>query len=148
CLIQYILLVPSYVNILMIYAFCNTHDVSWGTKGDNINTGNLNGTLVTEEDDKTTIKINVIEEEDINAAYNNIIEELKNKGHEKKQHRNAFTKKDNYYRLFKTNLVLSWIFTNGLIIILFTSNTFSKYFSNQDYSGAYNSYLAFGKIFI
>ncbi|CAG8764922.1 4188_t:CDS:1 [Racocetra fulgida] len=107
CLIQYILLVPSYVNILMIYAFCNTHDVSWGTKGDNTNTGNLNGALVIEEDDKATIKINVIEKEDINVAYNNIIKELKNKEHEEKQHRNAFTKKDDYYKLFRTNLVLS-----------------------------------------
>ncbi|CAG8722002.1 2246_t:CDS:2, partial [Cetraspora pellucida] len=111
------------------------------TKRDNTNTGNLNDEP--EEANKVTIKINVIEKEDINALYNNIIDELKIKGHEEKQHRNALTKKDDYYRLFRTNLVLSWIFTNGLIIILFTSNTFSKYFSNQDYSGAYNSYLAF-----
>lgn len=33
--VQYLLLLPSYVNILLIYAFCNLHDVSWGTKGDN-----------------------------------------------------------------------------------------------------------------
>ncbi|KAI0708527.1 chitin synthase-domain-containing protein [Earliella scabrosa] len=31
--IQYVLLVPSYVNILTTYAICNIHDVSWGTKG-------------------------------------------------------------------------------------------------------------------
>lgn len=23
----------SFVNVINIYAFCNTHDVSWGTKG-------------------------------------------------------------------------------------------------------------------
>ncbi|RIB03138.1 hypothetical protein C2G38_1881246, partial [Gigaspora rosea] len=119
CLIQYILLLPSYVNILMIYSFCNTHDVSWGTKGDNINIGNLNEVLLTEEGNET-VKIDVIEEEDINAVYNNIVKELKNKDHEEKQHRNAFTKKDDNNRLFRTNLVLSWIFTNGLIIFLFT----------------------------
>lgn len=33
--LQYLVLVPSYINILMVYAFCNLHDVSWGTKGDN-----------------------------------------------------------------------------------------------------------------
>jgi chitin synthase len=27
--IQYLLLLPSYVNILMVYAFCNTHDVRY-----------------------------------------------------------------------------------------------------------------------
>ena len=32
--IPYMLLTPTYVNILNVYAFCNTHDVTWGTKGD------------------------------------------------------------------------------------------------------------------
>ncbi|GAA94465.1 glycosyltransferase family 2 protein [Mixia osmundae IAM 14324] len=30
---QYLALAPSFVNILNVYAFCNLHDVSWGTKG-------------------------------------------------------------------------------------------------------------------
>ena len=32
--VQYLLLTPTYVNVLNVYAFCNTHDVTWGTKGD------------------------------------------------------------------------------------------------------------------
>lgn len=32
-LIQYLLIAPSFTNILNVYAFCNLHDVSWGTKG-------------------------------------------------------------------------------------------------------------------
>ncbi len=32
-LIQYLLVAPSFTNILNVYAFCNLHDVSWGTKG-------------------------------------------------------------------------------------------------------------------
>ena len=34
CFIQYIVLTPTYINVLNIYAFCNTHDITWGTKGD------------------------------------------------------------------------------------------------------------------
>ncbi|POV94369.1 hypothetical protein PSTT_16894 [Puccinia striiformis] len=30
---QYMGLAPSFTNILNVYAFCNLHDVSWGTKG-------------------------------------------------------------------------------------------------------------------
>jgi chitin synthase len=30
---QYLMLAPSFVNVLNVYAFCNLHDVSWGTKG-------------------------------------------------------------------------------------------------------------------
>src|SRR5271156_5887606 len=32
--IQYLLMTPTYINILNVYAFCNTHDITWGTKGD------------------------------------------------------------------------------------------------------------------
>ncbi|KAI2474524.1 Glycosyltransferase family 2 protein (mitochondrion) [Pyrenophora tritici-repentis] len=31
---QYLLMTPTYINILNVYAFCNTHDITWGTKGD------------------------------------------------------------------------------------------------------------------
>src|SRR5208282_3197636 len=32
--IQYLILTPTYINVLNVYAFCNTHDITWGTKGD------------------------------------------------------------------------------------------------------------------
>ncbi|KAF0536921.1 glycosyltransferase family 2 protein [Gigaspora margarita] len=98
-------------------------------------------TSLTEEED--TVKI-VIKDEDLDDAYLNIINELNNKdqSHVEKRHRNAFTKKDDYYRLFRTYLVLSWIFTTGFVIFLFTSNTFTRYFLTYDYySDTYNPYL-------
>ena len=33
---QYLLLSPSYINVLNVYAFCNTNDISWGTKGPDV----------------------------------------------------------------------------------------------------------------
>ncbi|KAI8592871.1 chitin synthase 2 [Geranomyces variabilis] len=34
CFVQYLVLLPSYINVLTVYALSNLHDVSWGTKGD------------------------------------------------------------------------------------------------------------------
>ncbi|RHZ05090.1 hypothetical protein DYB26_000833, partial [Aphanomyces astaci] len=31
--VQYMALLPTFVNILNTYSFCNLHDLSWGTKG-------------------------------------------------------------------------------------------------------------------
>jgi chitin synthase len=31
-MIYYILLLPSYTNLFLIYAFCNIHDVTWGNR--------------------------------------------------------------------------------------------------------------------
>jgi chitin synthase len=53
--IQYLLLLPSYVNILLIYAFCNLHDVSWGTKGDNGASKDLGQAKKVEKDGKEMV---------------------------------------------------------------------------------------------
>ena len=54
--IQYLLLLPSYVNILLIYAFCNLHDVSWGTKGDNGASKDLGQAKKVEKDGKEMVR--------------------------------------------------------------------------------------------
>jgi chitin synthase len=33
---QYLVLMSTYINVLMVYAFNNWHDVSWGTKGSDV----------------------------------------------------------------------------------------------------------------
>jgi len=53
--IQYLLLLPSYVNILLIYAFCNLHDVRWGTKGDNGSSKDLGQAKKVEKDGKEMV---------------------------------------------------------------------------------------------
>jgi chitin synthase len=147
CLVQYILLVPFYVNILMVYAFCNTHDVSWGTKGDNGNSGGGNGAQpVDGKDGKKLMQVQVpTERQDINAIYDNLVGELKVKQYEVKEHRDAATKKDDYYKLFRTNLVLSWMFSNAVLIVFFTSNTWNEYIKRNSIDSSYNPYLTFGK---
>ncbi|CAG8540628.1 5003_t:CDS:2, partial [Ambispora leptoticha] len=142
-LIQYIFLVPFYVNILMVYAFCNTHDVSWGTKGDNGNAGDLGGAHSVTKDGKSMVQVETYEREDINAAYEQMLRELKVKVHEEKQHRDAATKKDDYYRMFRTNLVLAWMFSNALLIVFFTSTIWTNYIATKYHSTAYNPYLTF-----
>ena len=31
-IVQYLYMLPTYVNMFSIYSFCNMHDISWGTK--------------------------------------------------------------------------------------------------------------------
>jgi hypothetical protein len=57
---QYLLLLPSYVNILLIYAFCNLHDVSWGTKGDNGSAKDLGQVKKVEKDGKEMVRAAMI----------------------------------------------------------------------------------------
>ncbi|KAG0331756.1 Chitin synthase, class 1, partial [Podila humilis] len=117
--VQYMLLMPSYVNILNVYAFCNTHDVSWGTKGDNSTHSDLGEAKkhegqVVEVEVPTSIA-------DINEAYDEAIAELSHKVPEVHQSRSAATKQDDYYRGFRTRLVMAWIGSNGLLVAIICS---------------------------
>ncbi|CAG8677007.1 12769_t:CDS:2, partial [Cetraspora pellucida] len=72
---QYLLLVPFYINILNVYAFCNVHDVSWGTKGDTATVKNLGTVAAPGKEGKVDVEAPV-DQKDINAAYDEAVNEL------------------------------------------------------------------------
>ncbi|OZJ01874.1 hypothetical protein BZG36_05276 [Bifiguratus adelaidae] len=143
--LQYLILLPSYVNILMVYAFCNTHDVSWGTKGDNKAeslgavdvTTNKNGTQIVKVELPT-------EASDINARWEGFLRDLSVPEKKVAQHRDAKTKQEDYYKLFRTRMVLTWMFSNALLVIIMSSDAFLAWMeAHTTASTAYNPYLTF-----
>ncbi|KAI8354001.1 chitin synthase 2 [Blakeslea trispora] len=138
--IQYILLSPSYTNVLNIYAFCNTHDVSWGTKGDNTVATDL-GVVKAKKDQSGDLAVEVevpVEEKDINAAYIDAQVELTKKIEPEKSHRDAKTKQEDYYRSFRTRLVLSWIVSNLALVVAITN---TSVITTGDRSAAYLGFI-------
>lgn len=108
--LQYMLLTPTYTNVLNVYAFCNTHDVSWGTKGDDkveklpsVNTKDGAG------------KTDLPDEGDLNAQYQREIQVFATKYKEVKKPPTAAQlqeKQMDYYRGVRTGVVLAWMLTN------------------------------------
>ncbi|KAK9696700.1 hypothetical protein K7432_012321, partial [Basidiobolus ranarum] len=129
--IQYLFIFPSYVNILMVYAFCNTHDVSWGTKGDNGSTGDLGKVMVqTTKQGKEVAALAVpSQRQDINAIYEETVKDLSIRPVIQKDKRDAKTKKEDYYRLFRTRTVLVWIFSNVILILVFQAIETNSWFN-------------------
>ncbi|KAF9287258.1 Chitin synthase, class 1 [Mortierella alpina] len=133
--VQYLFMMPSYVNILNVYAFCNTHDVSWGTKGDNSTHSDLGEA---KKGDGQVVEVEVpITSADINEAYDEAIAELSHKVQEVHQPRSAATKQDDYYRGFRTRLVMAWIGSNGLLVAIICSTAMEKRLTMTDGSNAY-----------
>ncbi|KAI9590938.1 glycosyltransferase family 2 protein [Syncephalis fuscata] len=143
--IQYLLLLPAFVNILMVYAFCNTHDVSWGTKGDNSASNDLGHAKASKEDGKEVAEVSLpTEKADINAAYDKLVQELAVRPKDVKEKRDASTKREDYYKLFRTNLVLAWMFSNALLVVIFTSEIFRGWINQRvGADSTFNPYLAF-----
>jgi len=143
--VQYMLLLPSFVNILMVYAFCNLHDVSWGTKGDNV--ANDLGTVATKtgKDGQIVAEVAMLtERKDINAQYDAKLAELKVRPKEVKARRDAKTKQEDTFKIFRTWTVLFWVMSNAVLIIVLTTPQLTKFFNLQgDVKTGFNPYLTF-----
>ncbi|KAG8831557.1 hypothetical protein FRC17_002971, partial [Serendipita sp. 399] len=113
--VQYLLMAPSYIAVLNVYAFANVHDVSWGTKGDNKVATDL-GTVSTAGKNKGEVEVAVpTDQKDINAAFEDAMHLLGTKAEKAPATRDASTKQEDYYRNFRTNVLLTWTLTNGLL---------------------------------
>lgn len=123
---QYLLIATSYINILMVYAFSNWHDVSWGTKGSDkadalpsvqTQKGSDGKGAVIEEVDLPQADIDSQFEQTVKRALTPYIAPKED---------NKKTLEDSY-KSFRTRLVTLWIFSNALLAVAITSDNFDKF---------------------
>ncbi|ORY91004.1 chitin synthase 1 [Syncephalastrum racemosum] len=142
--LQYIFMSPSYINVLNIYAFCNTHDVSWGTKGDNSVSTDL-GVVKTKKgkDGEHHVEVEVpTEEKDLNEQWDEACLELKKVVEPVHEKRDAKTKQEDYYKAFRTRLVLCWVITNMALVAVITNGQIFQWFGTyQERSTAYLGFI-------
>ena len=123
---QYLLLMSSYQNILNVYAFSNWHDVSWGTKGSDkadvlpsAQTQKMDDgkAAVIEEPDKPQADIDSQFEVTVRLALTPYVEPT------------VVEKKtlEDSYKSFRTKLVTAWIFSNALLALAISSDSFDKF---------------------
>jgi chitin synthase len=83
-----------------------------------------------------------VEQKDINAAYEEARSELARQPEEEVKHRSKADKQDDYYKGFRTRVVLFWILSNGALVAGITnaSETLNNMFPEEERS---NNYMAF-----
>ncbi|KAE8212026.1 hypothetical protein CF327_g4281 [Tilletia walkeri] len=114
--VQYVLLAPTYINILNVYAFCNLHDFSWGTKGELTVSNDLGAVNST---GKGVVEIALPTSQlDIDAAYDEALMKLRTrpmiiKGDASREEKDA--RQMDYYKNIRTNVVLAWALSNGIL---------------------------------
>lgn len=107
--LQYLLLTPTYINILNVYAFCNTHDVTWGTKGDDkaekLPSANLKP--------GGKVDVNIPQDDaDLNTQYETEMRLFANKPAKEKKVVSAAEHQEDYYKGFRSAVVIIWMFCN------------------------------------
>ena len=120
--VQYFLLVPLYVCTLQIYAFCNTHDVTWGTKGDTVQHMDLGAAVVMKDaKGKDIVEIDIPSEQiDIDTGYENALHSLRERIPEEAKPVDHQTKQQDYFREIRSRVVLVWMLCNLLLVMLVT----------------------------
>jgi chitin synthase len=113
---QYLLLTPTYINILNVYAFCNTHDITWGTKGDD-KAEKLPSAML-KPGGKVDVNIPT-DDTDLNAQYEAEMRILLVKAPAEKRVPSASEKQEDYYKGFRSIVVIFWIICNfGLAAVV------------------------------
>lgn len=120
---QYMILASTYINILMIYAFNNWHDVSWGTKGSDA-ADTLPSAQVTKNVDTKDAFIEEVEQdqEDIDMQFKRTVHRALAPMVEEGESWEGET--EDSYKSFRTGLVVSWILSNLVLIVFVTSDDF------------------------
>ncbi|GIJ90880.1 hypothetical protein Asppvi_009845 [Aspergillus pseudoviridinutans] len=115
----YFLGMPASINILMVYAFCNWHDVSWGTKGSD--KADSLPSAQTKQADSMTSFVEEVEKSqaDIDTEFQHTVHRALTpyRPPEEKEEPSL----EDSYKTFRTNLVLVWTLSNGLLA-LFINN--------------------------
>ena len=116
--IQYLFLTPTYINILNVYAFCNTHDITWGTKGDDKAEKLPSATL--KPGGKVDVNIPT-DDGDLNAQYEAEMRKIVMKAPEEKREFTAAEKQEDYYKSFRSRVVLVWLICNFALVAVVLS---------------------------
>ncbi|KFY48989.1 hypothetical protein V495_00848 [Pseudogymnoascus sp. VKM F-4514 (FW-929)] len=129
---QYFALLPSYICTLQIYAFCNTHDISWGTKGDNTVRTDL-GTAVSKHKGSTVELEMPSEQLDIDSGYDEALRNLRDRIEVPEKGPSEETAQEDYYRAVRTYMVVSWMVANAILAMAVSEAYQGKHIGSNSY---------------
>jgi chitin synthase len=114
---QYLCLAPSFTNVLNVYAFCNLHDVSWGTKGSDKAEALPSVSSSKTKDAETVVEDTAKPQEDVDAAFKETVTRAITKVNIKEVPEKPTM--DDQNKTFRTRLVAFWMLSNaGLAVAI------------------------------
>ncbi|GAA5916862.1 hypothetical protein JCM6882_007436, partial [Rhodosporidiobolus microsporus] len=148
-MLQYMLLAPTYINVLNIYAFANLHDFSWGTKDSHKAEIDLG---VTRKVNQNEVDMALpADQTDIDSVYDRSLHNLKTRPMiippvlTDKQKEEAVR---DHYQSIRTNILLAWVLTNAVLVATILEGDYASTFSEGGGNGRTQIYLVIILIFV
>jgi chitin synthase len=112
----------QHVDPLQVAVSNIRHDVSWGTKGDNVIHTELGAAVSAGKGEKGDfVEVEVPSEQlDIDSGYDDALANLRERRPIPDEAVNESTLKEDYYREIRTRLVLIWIVSNATLAMALT----------------------------
>jgi len=143
--VPYILVAPSHINILNVFAFANVHDILWGTKGDSRVTV---GVVKTSKGESAVEVAVPTPERNVNAAYEDAIDVLLTRPPKEEKMVDAATAQEDYYREFSTSVLMAWVLSNALLVaVILTTNGSAKTQGAEDTVNGYMIFILYSVAF-
>ncbi|KAL1847956.1 hypothetical protein VTK73DRAFT_10245 [Phialemonium thermophilum] len=140
---HYMVLMSTYINILMVYAFNNWHDVSWGTKGSDKADALPSAHVSKGEKDEAVVEEIEKPQEDIDAIFEQTVRRAL-APYKEEDHPEPKDLEDSY-KSFRTMLVVLWLFSNCILAVVITSDNFDNIGIGVSPNNLHsNIYLRFG----
>ncbi|KAF8897499.1 putativechitin synthase [Infundibulicybe gibba] len=113
---QYLCLAVSFTNVLNVYAFCNLHDVSWGTKGSDKAEALPSVSSSKSKDADAPVVVDTTKpQEDVDAAFKETVTRAITKVETKEVPEKPTM--DDQNKTFRTRLVAAWMLSNATLAI-------------------------------
>ncbi|KAK2466180.1 hypothetical protein APHAL10511_001822 [Amanita phalloides] len=118
--LQYLCLAPSFINVLNVYAFCNLHDVSWGTKGsDKAEALPSVKSSKSKDADAAVVEDTTRIQEDVDAVFKETVTRAITKMDVPEVQEKPTM--DDQNKTFRTRLVAMWMLSNAALAIAIES---------------------------
>ncbi|KAH8823554.1 glycosyltransferase family 2 protein [Flagelloscypha sp. PMI_526] len=115
---QYLLVAMSFTNVLNVYAFCNLHDVSWGTKGsDKADSLPSISSSSSAKDDEPSVLDTTKVQEDVDASFRDTVARALSAPISSESGRSEKPTADDQNKTFRTHFVSAWLLTNVLLVL-------------------------------
>lgn len=131
--LPYSILILCSTNILFVYAFSNISDISWGNRPEEKKPGVRTSVSTNQSGTKQANLFLPANQGEIDDSYRRFLLKLKEPERLDKdpQKRPDAMTKDEYFKLYRTRLLLAWIISNSLVVLLVSNDSVAQFIGGE-----------------